>query len=628
MATFRFSRTPIDAESARAELADPTCGGYTSFEGLVRNHNEGMNVRHLEYEAFEPLAIKEGERIVAEAIERFGIEHAACIHRIGDLAIGEMAVWVGAAARHRDEAFRACRYIIDEVKHRVPIWKKEHYENGDSGWVNCERCAAPGANDAPAVSATAAGHVTAPSHAHGQEHENDHHGHGHTHEHDHDRHGHLGHDHGHDQTHTPTTDHAAARRALGPASTNRRDTAASHAIPTRDTASSSHATPTLDTASSSYATSARDGAAIATPDYSRQMALKEVGARGQGKLRASRVLVVGCGGTGVPVISYLAGAGIGRLGLVDGDRLEASNLHRQTLYALADVGQLKAQLAVARVHALNPDIDVQVYPVRLDATNASDLIGEYDLVIDCTDNFSTKFLLNDICVQKRIPAIFSSVYQYEGQLQVIRPDRDGACLRCVWPEATRDGIVGNCAEAGVLGPVPGTFGSLQAFEALKLLLDLPGQLSNELLVLDLLTMSISRVRTKRAASCPDHARSLQAQAQGHAHKQGQSQQQDTTPLEVDFQTLDDALAAGYRIVDIREPQEIAEVPTPTEHASHIPMAQLLHGTPPFKPEGKTLLVCASGRRSLAATQELRAKGLADVYSLRGGVKKLGRGVRV
>ena len=212
------------------------------------------------------------------------------------------------------------------------------------------------------------------------------------------------------------------------------------------------------------------------PDYSRQMALKEVGPQGQGKLRASRVLVVGCGGLGVPVISYLAGAGVGRLGLVDGDRLEASNLHRQTMYALADVGKLKAELATARVRALNPDVDVRTHPVRLDATTAPEMIGQYDLVIDCTDNFSTKFLLNDVCVQKRVPVIFSSVYQYEGQIQVVRPDKDGACLRCVWPEATRDGIVGNCAEAGVLGPVPGTFGSLQAFEALKLLLDLPGQL--------------------------------------------------------------------------------------------------------------------------------------------------------
>ena len=584
MATFRFSRTPIDVESLRKELADPACGGYTSFEGLVRNHNEGLSVRHLEYEAFEPLAVKEGERIVAEAIQRFGIEHAACVHRIGDLAIGEMAVWVGAAARHRDEAFRACRYIIDEVKHRVPIWKKEHYENGDSGWVNCERCAAPSAE----ATAAARGHAHA-DHDHGDSR-------AHDHEHDHGgAHGHKqAHDHDHGGAHSPAHRHGHER---GPATTARREPL------TRDSA---HGAPA----------SAHNPTPI--PDYSRQMALKEVGTKGQAKLRASRVLVVGCGGLGVPVISYLAGAGIGRLGLVDSDRLEPSNLHRQTMYALADVGQLKADLAAARVRALNPDVDVQVHTVRLDPTNASDLVAQYDLVIDCTDNFSTKFLLNDICVQKRVPVIFSSVYQYEGQLQVVRPDRDGACLRCVWPEATRDGIVGNCAEAGVLGPVPGTFGSLQAFEALKLLLDLPGQLSQELLVLDLLTLSISRVRTKRSPDCPDHTRRAQAQAQSAS----------ATPLEVDFQTLDEARTAGFDVVDIREPQELAEVPTPTKTARHIPMAQLLHGTPPFTPHGKTLLVCATGRRSLAATQELRAQGLQQIYSLQGGVTKLLQSISV
>ena len=551
MAKFRFSRTAIDVSSVRAELADPACGGYTSFEGLVRNHNEGLSVRHLEYEAFEPLAVKEGERIIAEAIERFGIEHAACVHRIGDLAIGDMAVYVGASARHRDEAFRACRYIIDEVKHRVPIWKKEHYENGDSGWVNCERCAAP-TQDLGQVGTH--GHDHAGEHGHAHQHAGDH---SHAHEQSAAAHGH-GHQHPAASTPTPI------------------------------------------------------------PDYSRQMALKEVGPQGQGKLRASRVLVVGCGGLGVPVISYLAGAGVGRLGLVDGDRLEPSNLHRQTMYALADVGKLKAELATARVRALNPDVDVRTHPVRLDATTAPEMIGQYDLVIDCTDNFSTKFLLNDVCVQKRVPVIFSSVYQYEGQIQVVRPDRDGACLRCVWPEATRDGIVGNCAEAGVLGPVPGTFGSLQAFEALKLLLDLPGQLGNEVLVLDLLTMSISRVRAKRAAAHPGHAQISPTQTQ--------AQVIDTKPLEVDFASLDEARAAGFEIIDIREPQELEEVPTPSRNARHIPMAQLLHGNPAFTPNGKTLLVCASGRRSLAATQELRSRGVNAVYSLRGGVTKLNRHV--
>jgi len=151
MPTFRFTRSPIDSASLRAGLADPACGGFASFEGWVRDHNEGQRVRHLEYEAFEALAVREGERIVAEAIARFGVTRAACEHRLGDLVIGEVAVWVGASAPHRNEAFLAARYIIDEVKHRLPIWKKEHYLGGDSGWVNCERCAT-----APAESALSA----------------------------------------------------------------------------------------------------------------------------------------------------------------------------------------------------------------------------------------------------------------------------------------------------------------------------------------------------------------------------------------------------------------------------------------------------------------------------------------
>jgi adenylyltransferase/sulfurtransferase len=545
MAAFQFTRTPINVEALRTELADPACGGYTAFEGWVRDHNEGHRVRHLEYEAFEPLAIKEGERIVNEAITRFGIEHAVCVHRIGDLAIGEMAVWVGVSARHRHEAFVACRYIIDEVKHRVPIWKKEHYQNGDSGWVNCERCAEP------------------PDHG-------------------------VAHEHTHSHTHVAAHQHAQP------------------------------AAPVPKPAPS--------------PDYSRQIALKEVGAAGQAKLQASRVLIVGCGGLGVPVISYLAGAGVGTLGLVDGDRLEPSNLHRQTLYALADVGQPKAELAAARVHALNPEVKTRVHALRLDANTAPDLIGQYDLVIDCTDNFSTKFLLNDVCVQLRKPVIFASVYQYEGQIQVVRPDQSGACLRCVWPEATRDGIVGNCAEAGVLGPVPGTFGSLQALEALKLLLSLPGQLGNEILVFDLLTMSITRVRAKRAPTCPDHARSRRpttgdaAHVPGHGGPGSDFNDADATPLELTFDSLEQALDAGFELIDIREPREVAEAPAPSGRVRHIPMADLLYGQPRFKPTGQCLLVCASGRRSLAAAQDLRERGESSVYSLKGGLAALTRAI--
>jgi len=511
---FRFSSTPLDESTLRTELSDPACGGYAAFEGWVRNHNEGLRVRRLEYEAFEPLAIKEGERIIAEAIARFGVEHAACVHRIGALEIGENAVWVGVTARHRDEAFRACRYIIDEVKHRVPIWKKEHYENGDSGWVNCERCAEHAAHTA------------------------------HTHD---------------DHRHPP----------------------------------------------------------VPAPDYSRQTALKEVGQAGQEKLRRATVLVVGCGGLGVPVMTYLAAAGVGCVGLVDSDRLEASNLHRQTLYSLADVGRPKVELAAARLRALNPEVEVRTHPVRLDAACAAEIIQPYSLVIDCTDNFAAKFLLNDTCVRLGKPIIFSSVYQYEGQLQVVRPERGSACLRCVWPEATRDGLVGNCAEAGVLGPVPGTFGSLQALEALKLLLDLPGQLTDELLMLDLLGLGVTRVRTRRGADCPDHAR----RRAGGGDDTDQARAA-AAAIELTFDPLEEALAGGFEVVDIREPHELARVATPCSTARHLPVAQLLHGPAPMRPTGRYLLVCASGKRSLAAAQELRSRGYGEVFSLRGGIAAL------
>jgi molybdopterin synthase catalytic subunit len=142
MMRFRFTESAIDAAAARRELLDRGAGGYVSFEGWVRDHNEGQEVTRLEYEAFQALALKEGEKILAEAVQRFPVKRAACIHRVGSLDLSDMAVWVGVSSAHRGEAFDACRFIIDEVKHRVPIWKKEHYRSGDSGWVNCERCAA------------------------------------------------------------------------------------------------------------------------------------------------------------------------------------------------------------------------------------------------------------------------------------------------------------------------------------------------------------------------------------------------------------------------------------------------------------------------------------------------------
>jgi sulfur-carrier protein adenylyltransferase/sulfurtransferase len=327
------------------------------------------------------------------------------------------------------------------------------------------------------------------------------------------------------------------------------------------------------------------------------------------------VLVIGAGGLGVPVLAYLAGAGVGTIGIVDADVLEASNLHRQPLYALADIGKPKAHLAAERLRALNPEVHCDIHTSRFERNNARQLVEKYDLAIDCSDNFATKFLLNDACVLARKPAVFASVYQYEGQLQTYHPDRVSACLRCLWPDATRDGLVGNCAEAGVLGPVPGVFGSLQAVEALKILLDLPGQLRSELLIIDLTTLETRRIRAARAAACRGRECALITDV---------TRPSELAPadLELTFGSLDKALSAGYEVIDIRDDNEVARQPAPDERCRHIPMQALLHDHAALDPERRYLLLCARGARSRAAAAELRSQGLQRVFSLRGGIAAL------
>jgi len=519
MSAFAFSRQPLDPAALAAGLADVASGGYASFEGWVRNENEGREVRRLDYEAFEELALKEGERIVAEAVERFGVRGARCVHRLGELGLGELAVWVGVSSGHRAEAFAACRYIIDEVKHRVPIWKKEHYLDGDSGWVNCERCA-----------------EAAHSHAHG-----------HAHVHAHEAHGHA------------------------------------HAGP-----------PAFD--------------------YSRQMALREVGAAGQRRLAGASVVVVGAGGLGCPVLSYLAGAGVGTLHIVDADTVDPSNLHRQPLYSLADAGRPKAEVAAERLAALNPGIRVQPHLTRFSADNAAQLVALGEVVVDCSDNFATKFRVNDAAVLAGKPAVLASVYQYEGQLQVARPDADGSCLRCLWPEATRDGLVGNCAESGVLGPVPAVLGSLQAMEVLKLLLGLPGQLRDEVLVLDLLSLDQRRLRAPRCSECRG----------GSCQRIAALAPEPAADIELALE-LGEAIAAGYEIIDVRELDEAARDPLGGHGGRLWPVAKLLAEAPGgLDPERRYLVLCSHGVRSLAAAERLRAAGIPWAYSLAGGLRRQSR----
>ena len=511
MQRFSFSAVPLEPAGLRDALADPSCGGYASFEGWVRDHNEGQLVRRLEYEAFEALAVREGERIVDAAIERYGVRRAACVHRTGELAIGELAVWVGVSAEHRDEAFAACRYIIDEVKHRLPIWKKEHYANGDSGWVNCERCA-----EVP-------GRPAEHAHAHADAH-----------------HGPQG--------------------------------AFAH-------------------------------------DYSRQVALPEVGATGQAKLHAASVLVVGAGGLGVPVLQYLAAAGVGRIAVMDDDVVESSNLHRQPLYEVADIGRHKAEAAAGRLAGINRELRCEAIVERAGPDNLDALVARHDLVVECSDNLRTKFLVNDAALRARKPAVFASVYQYEGQLQAWLPQPDWPCLRCLWPDAPRDGLVGNCAEAGVLGPVPGTIGAMQAMLALRILLGLAPAPIRGLVIVDLLTLATSQVGAQRSPAC-------------NHESPGPPPAALEAPLEIEFASLTAARAAGFELVDVREAWELARDPPGLDTGLHLPLSELLSGRASFPAQGRHLIVCAHGVRSLSLAGHLRERGHAEVYSMRGGVAAL------
>jgi adenylyltransferase/sulfurtransferase len=342
------------------------------------------------------------------------------------------------------------------------------------------------------------------------------------------------------------------------------------------------------------------------------MALPEVGTAGQARIDAASVLVIGAGGLGVPVLQYLAAAGVGKLVVVDGDTVEASNLHRQPLYDIDDIGKPKAEVAAHRLRRLNPSITIEAVPEPANAANVDALVAAADVVVECTDNFRSKFLVNDAAVRAGKPAVFASVYQYEGQLQVYRPSPEVPCLRCLWPNAPKDGLVGNCAQAGVLGPVPGTLGALQAMETLKLILGLAEESPDSLLVLDLLTLTTRKMRAKRNPACTHE---IDANAPAVAQDE----------MEVSFASLEAARSAGFELIDIREGWERDFDPPHLRIERHLALSDWLHGHASIEPGPRYLIVCAHGVRSLGLTERLRELGIPSVYSLRGGLSALSDG---
>ena len=235
--------------------------------------------------------------------------------------------------------------------------------------------------------------------------------------------------------------------------------------------------------------------------YSRHLVMPEVGKEGQERLKAARVLVVGAGGLGSPAAMYLAAAGVGKLGVVEFDRVEESNLQRQVLYGQSDIGASKVEVAKTRLQEVNPLIEVRTHETRIDSSNAMDLVSGYDLVVDGSDNFPTRYLINDACVLAGKPDVYGSILRFEGHLSVFWGNQ-GPCYRCLFPEPPPPGLVPSCAEGGVLGILPGVVGSLQASEALKLILGVGDVLIGRLVIYDALAPSFRELRLKKNPQCP------------------------------------------------------------------------------------------------------------------------------
>ncbi len=366
--------------------------------------------------------------------------------------------------------------------------------------------------------------------------------------------------------------------------------------------------------------------------YSRHLLLPEVGLEGQARLKRARVLLVGAGGLGSPLALYLAAAGVGTLGIADFDVVDETNLQRQVLYGTSDVGRSKLDSARARLRELNPDVRVEPFAVRLTSANALDIVRGFDLVCDGSDNFPTRYLVNDACVLAGKPDVYGSVFRFEGQASVFG-HAGGPCYRCLFPVPPPPGLVPSCAESGVLGILPGIIGLVQATEAVKLVLGKGDLLAGRLLLVDALAMRFRELAVARDPSCPvcgDHptVRELidyeafcgEAEAGGGAGAAPQAGAAaapaipSITPAE-----LKRRLDAGEDLclLDVREPAEHAFARLPG--AILVPLEQLVRRLGELDPARATVVHCHVGKRSAVAVELLRQAGFSKVWNLEGGI---------
>jgi adenylyltransferase/sulfurtransferase len=341
--------------------------------------------------------------------------------------------------------------------------------------------------------------------------------------------------------------------------------------------------------------------------YSRHLILREIGEEGQLRLKRGSVAVVGAGGLGSPAAIYLAAAGIGRIGLIDFDRVDATNLHRQVLYGTSDVGEKKVDAAAARLRDLNPDITIETHDTALNSENALEILGRYDVVLAGTDNFPTRYLVDDACTLLGKPNVYGSIFRFEGQVSVF-DSANGPCYRCLYPEPPPPNSVPNCAEAGVLGVLPGIVGTIQATEALKLVAGFGESLRGRLLLIDAMSMEFRVVRLKK--NCHEHATVTRLiDYEGFCN-----------PMDITARGLAERITTGgddFVLLDVREPHEWNAGHLPD--ALHIPLQQLPSRLGDLPREQEIVVYCRMGGRSANAQQFLKANGFENVRNLAGGI---------
>jgi adenylyltransferase/sulfurtransferase len=365
--------------------------------------------------------------------------------------------------------------------------------------------------------------------------------------------------------------------------------------------------------------------------YSRHLLIPEVGLEGQRKLLAASVLVIGTGGLGSPVALYLAAAGVGRIGLVDYDVVDYSNLQRQVIHGMSSLDELKVESARQRMLDINPDIQVDVYNEPFTSQNAIRIAEPYDIIIDGTDNFPTRYLTNDLCVLTGKPNVYGSIFRFEGQVSVFYA-KEGPCYRCLFPEPPPPGLVPSCAEGGVLGVLPGTIGTLQATEALKLILGIGQPLIGKLMLYNALDMSFDFVKLRKNPTCkvcgsdPEVTELIDYEAfcgvPSHDHEEGAV----GGGWDISAGELAERLKEGnhLRLIDVREPHEL-EI-SRLEGATLIPLGQLAGRMSELDSAEEIVLFCKAGTRSARALELLASAGFRKMKNLKGGINAWAREV--